>query len=770
MRPLLFGRRPRLPEPRLNPDRHGRLSSVSCQDQAERANFRRVPRLSRKVTLFVTASTHAARRDELDLFVRHLFNLPQTVTLHPLVQEFFDIKPNGLDGQLPPSPAPHTPAHFEQHPNGKTITPASAAAASSAMREFSYSASTSYASIKERSPGPPQPAFRAGLVSKRSTPDLRRFMSASVDSSASSSSLDEDLPNMSCPTSPAAAAYPAQLAFRFPMPPAPHTSTSQNNALVSPLVNDNDVTVRYSAHAAKQPSSSSQTQGTKQRSGLGRDTFVEPRSPASGTESGRNSISDAFSVRTASTARPVCGGGPLSRVASPMSFTSDRTARQEDEEEERHSATTTASPPPPSRPAPRPLGGGSLKHFRSLQDLRSVVTPRPQLPPVPTSVPAQPMPSPPSTRSQQGLYVPPPMTRARSDSKVMLSKPLPLVLEDEPPAPSPTSSKGFRRWNNTKQPNTPASSTSTRFARPSLDNLRRLAQEQFGSSNGHQHTPSTSSVESSDSSLPSLSRSQTSSAGLGFDFSSPSYESLELSSSSDHSGYFDSPDSSFTVPTTPPSAFGHQQGRAGKFDRWQQDGSSGSYLHNGNNMPPMPFFPTPGACDAIAYNQGTVGRRHGLGLGQGQGRSRASSLHHPTLETILASPILGCEPASKPSPRADTATVTIKLMTAHDGNFMMKLPKSASLQQLRERVYAKCRDSDVALDSARFALTVQSAGAGSGTATAKSAARLLDSAPSSPASPRSPGSALAQAIDINDEEDWQLALSLATTKLTLRVR
>jgi hypothetical protein len=190
----------------------------------------------------------------------------------------------------------------------------------------------------------------------------------------------------------------------------------------------------------------------------------------------------------------------------------------------------------------------------------------------------------------------------------------------------------------------------------------------------------------------------------------------------------------------------------------------------------MPFFPTPGACDAIAYNQGTVGRRHGLGLGQGQGRSRASSLHHPTLETILASPILGCEPASKPSPRADTATVTIKLMTAHDGNFMMKLPKSASLQQLRERVYAKCRDSDVALDSARFALTVQSAGAGSGTATAKSAARLLNSAPSSPASPaspaspRSPGSALAQAIDINDEEDWQLALSLATTKLTLRVR
>jgi hypothetical protein len=276
---------------------------TSTHDPEERAIFRRVPRLSRKVTLFVTASTHSARRDELDLFVRHLFNLPRAVTSHPLVSDFFDIKPNGLDGQLPPSPTPLASPSFE----GKSM-----GAAQASQRPV-------YASIRERSPGAALQSFRPTLGAKRSTPDLRRFM-ASSDSSDSEQEASNPSP------------YPPQLNWRYP---SSATSIAAQSKPVVVLA-DSDETVRFSAHRANASVNSS-----RPRAGLAIDTFAELARKTS-------SSSDSSSMRTASTIKPTRSRSS-SRIASPLSFASDMA-------EDEHVV------PINPRPGPR-----ALKHFRSLQ-------------------------------------------------------------------------------------------------------------------------------------------------------------------------------------------------------------------------------------------------------------------------------------------------------------------------------------------------------------------------------------------------------------------
>ncbi|BGO90133.1 hypothetical protein NBRC10512_004071 [Rhodotorula toruloides] len=80
-----------------------------------------VPRLSKKVSLFVTRSTHAQRQNELDAFCQRLFDMPAEVKQSMLVREFFRFRPDDRLG-LPSSgthsaassrSALNSPAQFE---------------------------------------------------------------------------------------------------------------------------------------------------------------------------------------------------------------------------------------------------------------------------------------------------------------------------------------------------------------------------------------------------------------------------------------------------------------------------------------------------------------------------------------------------------------------------------------------------------------------------------------------------------------------------------
>lgn len=285
------------------------------------------------------------------------------------------------------------------------------------------------------------------------------------------------------------------------------------------------------------------------------------------------------------------------------------------------------------------------------------------------------------------------------------------------------------------------------MSRPSLSSMRQhvlqYSHQQQPSRGHHQHTGSTSSVESADSSTPSMTRSsRRSSAGLGLDFSSASSDSLELGSelslSSPCPSNLGSPDSSFGMPTPSPHAMEH----APIFEKWQQDSYDGNYTNN-NMVPPLPFFPIPSYSEPVQSITQLTQRSLSGSMTRRHGRNRASSLHQPVLETILASP--------DPSAPAVEASITLKVMTG-TSNIMLKIPKSSSLSETRARVIAKCISSQIALAEG-FALGIMAGGSG----TEKAGKTLLiDQVKPEP-------------VKIEDEEDWQTALRVATTKITLRV-
>lgn len=251
----------------------------------------------------MTASTHSARRDELDLFVRQLFALSRAVTSEPLVRDFFAVRPNGMDGSLPPSPTPAHTAHLEQTAGQGKV----------------------YASIRERSPTlesgfqptsmttvqPPRmpiQVVRPSLAGKRSTPDLRRFMHAS--------SSEEDTPQSSPRT------------WKFPSHAQGRVSTAPSAMSIRDCLAPFD---------------------------------LEPTSPIRGSGNG----SDTSSMRTASTIRPSGAGTgqrsrASSRIASPLSFDSAISQAAVDDEHESSPMPVPAKTPSKARP-------GALKHFRSLQ-------------------------------------------------------------------------------------------------------------------------------------------------------------------------------------------------------------------------------------------------------------------------------------------------------------------------------------------------------------------------------------------------------------------
>lgn len=755
-----------------------RLSSVFPSTTPEPGDvepasaFRRVPRLRAKVTLFVTASTHAGRRDELDLFVRQLFSLSRAVTSEPIVRDFFSVRSNGLDGSLPPSPTPSSAStsafaestkdgHGHGHGHGQNTAYAS-------IRERSPSIEESFKSISARHIG----SIRPSLAGKRSTPDLRRFLHAT--------SSEDD-------------------AFSSPRPaPSPDTASVMN--------------FRFPAHGQGRVSTAPAAGIASIRDCLASFELDSPTSPMRGG-------SDSASLSTQSTVRPAGAAGSRSRassrIASPLSFNS---AISELAVEDDYAA------PLPIAAGKTRGDPGALKHFRSLQDMRSV--PSSPIRPSTTDVrlpsntnatqsqssPVRPQPSPqqrPAAPLPSVLPVSAPVLRSRSDSKI-LSRSLAPVAEQEhrqhyaqPLRPSHMLKRASTAKSATSSNSSGRSRSGTLASKASIEDLARRAAAMMSMTpilppsvsqsavqahgRGHRHTPSNSSIastvstrsSSSSSSSPMMYRSHStpssSATGLGLGFTSGSASSLESSSYSSSDSLaspIDSPDASFTFG---PASSGPNTPEAGKaFDKWQHDALNGAFVYN-NHLPPLPFFPTPGACDELLHlaqqqqqqqqklEQPYQQQQHSHSTARRHGRHRASSLHTPVLETILASPILGGSPptaggaSAEKTETAAIPSVTLKLMTSR-GNYLMKVPKGASLLEVRERVSAKCKGAELSLQTG-FSLALCT-GAG-GKDTSKSID--LDGTVK-----REMGAGSTE-VELQDEEDWQLALSLATAKITLKV-
>lgn len=206
-------------------------------------------------------------------------------------------------------------------------------------------------------------------------------------------------------------------------------------------------------------------------------------------------------------------------------------------------------------------------------------------------------------------------------------------------------------------------------------------------------------------------------------------------------------------PITPLSASAKEDNKVDPFDKLfhqqqndlLQNGLYGNMYAGHNVPPPLPFFPTPQAYDQMQQRRNSAANRR-----------RASSLHQPVLETILGSPVMGSEVKEiTPIPM-----ITVKVRT-ESTNFMIKIPKSSTLRDVKGKIADKIESSGLVL-TPNFELAVlASANASSGSTAKGSKALESKLAPSTDAEQ--------QRIHLEDEEDWLLAVSLASKKITLQI-
>ncbi|ORY74310.1 hypothetical protein BCR35DRAFT_142696 [Leucosporidium creatinivorum] len=122
--------------------------------------YRQVPRLAKKVTLFVTRATLVQRQTDLDLFVRRLFDMPDQVKRSPIVRDFFRMREEDLTGMAS---------------SASLLSPPSGAWGEVAQDgPESFSSFLAAASSPNETVRPPMPnKRRPGLAVKISTPNLR---------------------------------------------------------------------------------------------------------------------------------------------------------------------------------------------------------------------------------------------------------------------------------------------------------------------------------------------------------------------------------------------------------------------------------------------------------------------------------------------------------------------------------------------------------------------------------------------------------------------
>lgn len=102
----------------------------------------------------------------------------------------------------------------------------------------------------------------------------------------------------------------------------------------------------------------------------------------------------------------------------------------------------------------------------------------------------------------------------------------------------------------------------------------------------------------------------------------------------------------------------------------------------------------------------------------------------------------------------------------------MKVSRTSSLKQVRDKVVSKCQTSHIDIDEKQFELVINPGRnkGGAGSITAGKTSNMFDEATLGSIANLS-GTELDQAgiVKLEDEEDWQLAVSLAKTKITLRI-
>jgi hypothetical protein len=174
--------------------------------------YRQTPRLSKKLTLFVTRSTLISRQDDLDLFVRRLFDMPPSVKESRVVCEFFRMAENDpVEVFIPPAASSMETVRLK---NGSRVGLAEGNDAT--VRGL---------------PSKPK-GMRPRLGMKHSTPDLRKLMM--------SEELEDAYDGFFGGASPPSLA----LGGGFPRPPlpnrtvsdSPRSSTSSSNTSTSTVV------------------------------------------------------------------------------------------------------------------------------------------------------------------------------------------------------------------------------------------------------------------------------------------------------------------------------------------------------------------------------------------------------------------------------------------------------------------------------------------------------------------------------------------------------
>lgn len=134
--------------------------------------YRQTPRLSKKLTLFVTRATLAQRQQDLDLFTRRLFDMPREVKRSALVRDFFKLREEDLTAGGPASPFTNVSTPAAPAPSDMTQNWGEISSVDDGPESFS-----SFLAAASGSPNATVRPFatrqRPGLVVKHSTPNLR---------------------------------------------------------------------------------------------------------------------------------------------------------------------------------------------------------------------------------------------------------------------------------------------------------------------------------------------------------------------------------------------------------------------------------------------------------------------------------------------------------------------------------------------------------------------------------------------------------------------
>ncbi|KAL8286394.1 hypothetical protein RQP46_004411 [Phenoliferia psychrophenolica] len=158
--------------PFVTPDGSSSPTSPTSPGTLPSSFYRQTPRLTRKLTLFVTRSTLLQRQDDLDLFVRRLFEMPDVIRRSSFVVDFFRIREHDVLGASAPVSAtsgeslPPSPLDDEG--------PASFARFLTDVHSPSPNATIRATTVRAKS--------RPALGVKHSTPDLRKLMVSDAES------------------------------------------------------------------------------------------------------------------------------------------------------------------------------------------------------------------------------------------------------------------------------------------------------------------------------------------------------------------------------------------------------------------------------------------------------------------------------------------------------------------------------------------------------------------------------------------------------------